>query len=188
MGASHAGGAPVPANTDEENCIGCRLCEYICPSQIIRVTLRKGDKRENGIGGTYADHFSLDYQACMQCELCVQVCPTDAIVMTRYLAECPYSREGMFLSKERLMEHGRRLLAQPIPRGERLVVRALEEDGPADRAGIRRYDVLLSLGGRPLGHRRDLRRALIGSPVEGPVPVVVLREGEHVRLSVSFGD
>ena len=99
--------------TREENCIGCRLCEYICPSQIIRVTLRKGEKRENGLGATYADHFSLDYQACMQCELCVQVCPTDAIVMTRYLADCPYTREGLFLSKERLFEHGRKLLEVP---------------------------------------------------------------------------
>jgi NADH-quinone oxidoreductase subunit I len=99
--------------TDEENCIGCRLCEYICPSQIIHVTLRKGEKRENGVGATYADDFSLDFQACMQCELCVQVCPTDAIVMTRYLAECPYSREGLFLSKERLEENGRLLLERP---------------------------------------------------------------------------
>ena len=99
--------------TDEENCIGCRLCEYICPSQIIAVTLRKGEKRENGIGATYCDVFTLDYQACMQCELCIQVCPTDAIVMTRYLAECPTTREGLFLSKEKLMEHGRRLLAEP---------------------------------------------------------------------------
>jgi len=99
--------------TGEENCIGCRLCEYICPSQIIRVTLRKGDKRENGLGATYCDRFSLDYQACMQCELCVQVCPTDAIVMTRYLHDCPYTRDGLFLSKERLFDHGRRLLERP---------------------------------------------------------------------------
>jgi NADH-quinone oxidoreductase subunit I len=103
----------IDPETDEENCIGCRLCEYICPSQIIQVTLRKGEKRKNGVGGTYCDHFSLDYQACMQCELCVQVCPTDAIVMTRYLAECPYTREGMFLSKERLHEHGRQLHDRP---------------------------------------------------------------------------
>ena len=103
----------LDAATGEENCIGCRLCEYICPSQIIQVTLRKGEKRENGIGATYCDHFSLDYQACMQCELCVQVCPTDAIVMTRYLHECPYSREGLFLSKEKLLQHGRRLVEEP---------------------------------------------------------------------------
>ncbi len=103
----------IDAKTDEQNCIGCRLCEYICPSQIIRVTLRKGEKRQNGIGATYCDQFTLDYQACMQCELCIQVCPTDAIVMTRYLADCPYTREGLFLTKERLFENGRRLNERP---------------------------------------------------------------------------
>jgi NADH-quinone oxidoreductase subunit I len=103
----------IDGATDEENCIGCRLCEYICPSQIIRVTLRKGEKRRNGVGATYADVFTLDYQACMQCELCIQVCPTDAIVMTRYLADCPTTREGLFLSKEKLLSHGRALLAKP---------------------------------------------------------------------------
>ena len=99
--------------TGEENCIGCRLCENICPSQIIAVTLRKGEARQNGIGATYADRFTLDYQACMQCELCVQVCPTDAIVMTRALHPVCRDRDGLFLSKERLFDNGRRLLAEP---------------------------------------------------------------------------
>ena len=99
--------------TREENCIGCRLCEYICPSEIIEVTLRKGEPRKNGIGATYCDHFVLDYQACMQCELCIQVCPTDAIVMTRALAAASTTRDGLLLTKERLMENGERLLATP---------------------------------------------------------------------------
>lgn len=99
--------------TGEENCIGCRLCEYICPSEIIAVTLRKGEARKNGIGATYCDVFTLDYQACMQCELCIQVCPTDAIVMTRALAPVATTRDGLFLSKERLMANGRELVAEP---------------------------------------------------------------------------
>ena len=99
--------------TGEENCIGCRLCEYICPSEIIAVTLRKGEARKNGIGATYCDKFVLDYQACMQCELCIQVCPTDAIVMTRALAPTATTRDGLLLTKERLMANGQALLATP---------------------------------------------------------------------------
>lgn len=99
--------------TGEENCIGCRLCEYICPSQIISVSLRKGAERKNGIGATYCDRFTLDYQACMQCELCVQVCPTDAIVMTRELAAPTYRREDLFLSKEKLIANGLAFHARP---------------------------------------------------------------------------
>jgi len=99
--------------TGEENCIGCRLCEYICPSEIIKVTLRKGEARQNGIGATFCDVFVLDYQACMQCELCIQVCPTDAIVMTRELAPTAASRQGLLLTKERLMANGQSLLAAP---------------------------------------------------------------------------
>ena len=99
--------------TGEENCIGCRLCEYICPSEIITVSLRKGEPRKNGIGATFCDAFVLDYQACMQCELCIQVCPTDAIVMTRALAPAVRSRNGLLLTKERLMDNGQALLAAP---------------------------------------------------------------------------
>lgn len=99
--------------TGEENCIGCRLCEYICPSEIITVTLRKGEARKNGIGATFCDKFVLDYQACMQCELCIQVCPTEAIVMTRALAPAVTTRDGLLLTKARLMANGEELLATP---------------------------------------------------------------------------
>jgi NADH-quinone oxidoreductase subunit I len=99
--------------TREENCIGCRLCEYICPSQIITVSLRKGEPRQNGKGATYAGTFLLDYQACMQCELSVQVCPTDAIVMTRGLAPATTRREDLVYTMERLFAEGDKLLADP---------------------------------------------------------------------------
>jgi formate hydrogenlyase subunit 6/NADH:ubiquinone oxidoreductase subunit I len=65
------------------------------------------------VGATFCDHFVLDYQACMQCELCIQVCPTDAIVMTRALAPTSTTRDGLLLTKERLMANGQTLLASP---------------------------------------------------------------------------
>ncbi len=63
--------------TGEENCIGCRLCEYICPPQVIKVEMLKAEKRN------WAKTFTLELYACEFCELCVQVCPTDAIIMMK---------------------------------------------------------------------------------------------------------
>jgi formate hydrogenlyase subunit 6/NADH:ubiquinone oxidoreductase subunit I len=63
--------------TGEENCIGCRLCEYICPPQVIKVEMLKAEKRN------FAKVFTLELYACEFCELCVQVCPTDAIIMMK---------------------------------------------------------------------------------------------------------
>src|SRR5436309_9204900 len=63
--------------TGEENCIGCRLCEYICPPTVIKVEMLKAEKRN------FAKSFTLELYACEFCELCVQVCPTDAIIMMK---------------------------------------------------------------------------------------------------------
>jgi len=83
-------------DTGEENCIGCRLCEYICPPQVIRVEMLKAEKRN------YAKTFTLELYSCEFCELCVQVCPTDAIIMLKSFDLATADRRELLLDKDRL--------------------------------------------------------------------------------------
>ncbi len=82
--------------TGEENCIGCRLCEFICPPAVIKVEMLKTETRN------YAKNFTLELYACEFCELCVQVCPTDAIVMTKSFDLATADRRELLLDKDRL--------------------------------------------------------------------------------------
>ncbi|MCC7008941.1 MAG: NADH-quinone oxidoreductase subunit I [Acidobacteria bacterium] len=91
-------------DTGEEACIGCRLCEYVCPPAVIKVEMLKGEKRN------YAKTFTLELYACEFCELCVQVCPTDAIVMTRSFDLATADRRELLLDKDRLHALGRQFL------------------------------------------------------------------------------
>jgi NADH-quinone oxidoreductase subunit I len=86
--------------TGEENCIGCRLCEYICPPQVIKVEMLKAEKRN------FAKTFTLELYACEFCELCVQVCPTDAIIMMKSFDMSTADRREMLLDKDRLHDIG----------------------------------------------------------------------------------
>jgi NADH-quinone oxidoreductase subunit I len=83
-------------DTGEEACIGCRLCEYVCPPAVIKVEMLKAEKRN------YAKTFTLELYACEFCELCVQVCPTDAIVMMKSFDLPTTDRREMLLDKDRL--------------------------------------------------------------------------------------
>jgi len=86
--------------TGEENCIGCRLCEYICPPQVIKVEMLKAEKRN------YAKTFTLELYACEFCELCVQVCPTDAIIMMKSFDVATTDRRDLLFDKDRLHKIG----------------------------------------------------------------------------------
>ena len=83
-------------DTGEEACIGCRLCEFVCPPAVIKVEMLKGEKRN------YAKSFTLELYACEFCELCVQVCPTDAIVMMQSFDLSTTDRRELLLDKDRL--------------------------------------------------------------------------------------
>jgi len=90
---------------------------------------------------------------------------------------------GITVQKGRIPPPLARLLG--ISQGEGLRIVGVEEGGPADRAGLRRGDLLLELDGRPIAGVGDLHRFLEEHPAGYSYPLVILRGERRVRLEVT---
>ena len=115
-------------DTGEEACIGCRLCEFVCPPAVIKVEMLKSEKRN------YAKTFTLELYACEFCELCVQVCPTDAIVMLKSFDMATSDRREMLLDKDRLHALGQQ---HPVSWATGNLLRDMQAPPKGARAGVR---------------------------------------------------
>ncbi len=143
----------------EEACIGCKMCEKICPSDVISVV--PGGRKESPVTGKkrgYCDDFTLDLNACIVCELCVQVCPTDAIIMLSAPEEPSFGRESLVLTMDKLyvneklnreswatgtllveMQNPKRGLPKPAPKPAKppeAKIPPLPEDAPTENAPL----------------------------------------------------
>jgi len=59
--------------------------------------------------------------------------------------------------------------------------------GPADKAGIKSGDVVLTFDGKPVAEMRDLPKIVADTPVEKQVPVVIFRKGSEMTLTATVG-
>ncbi|MBD8525490.1 DegQ family serine endoprotease [Pseudomarimonas arenosa] len=64
------------------------------------------------------------------------------------------------------------------------VITRVQEDSPADRAGLKPGDVVVRLGDSVISDRQALHNAEGLLPVERPVQLEILREGQRQRLQV----
>lgn len=67
------------------------------------------------------------------------------------------------------------------------LVAGVAEDGPADQAGVRVGDVIMSVDGEALDDPKDLPRLVAATPAGTKVAMEVLRGGKTKRLNVRIG-
>jgi hypothetical protein len=80
---------------------------------------------------------------------------------------------------------GEALAAQVgIEENEGILIRSVERDAPAERAGLKRHDVLTEIDGRKVKGTRDLRAALEKLEEGDELPLKVRRGGREVKLDV----
>jgi serine protease Do len=72
-----------------------------------------------------------------------------------------------------------------LPEATGVLVRAVEEDSPAARAGLERGDLLIELGGKPLERIDDLYAALDGG--SDAIELGVLRGTDRRDVRIEFG-
>ena len=67
---------------DKKKCIGCGLCERICPAKCIKV-----DKKKKQI--------EIDLTKCIFCGYCEEICPVDAIKFTNKFDNASSKKKGL---------------------------------------------------------------------------------------------
>jgi NADH-quinone oxidoreductase subunit I len=85
----------------EERCIGCKLCEAVCPALAITIDT---DERDDGTRRT--TRYDIDLFKCIFCGFCEEACPVDAIVETRNFEYHFENRGEQIMRKQDLLVIG----------------------------------------------------------------------------------
>jgi NADH-quinone oxidoreductase subunit I len=85
----------------EERCIGCKMCEAVCPALAITI---ESDERPDGTRRT--SRYDIDLFKCIYCGFCEEACPVDAIVETRIFEYHMEEKGQNIMNKDKLLAIG----------------------------------------------------------------------------------
>ncbi|GGA26834.1 Do family serine endopeptidase [Neptunicoccus cionae] len=77
------------------------------------------------------------------------------------------------------------VLGYDAPKGA--VIEAVQADSPADKAGLKAGDIVMSFAGKEIATLRDLPRAVAGAQPDSEQTVTVLRKGSELTVDVQLG-
>jgi len=71
---------------------------------------------------------------------------------------------------------------------EGVIVEDVNKGGPADKAGVKREDVIVAINGKPVKDGDDLVQRISGTPIGEQVAITVDRNGKKVELRLTIAD
>ena len=87
----------------EERCIGCKLCEAVCPALAITIETTEREDRTRR-----TTRYDIDLTKCIFCGFCEESCPVDSIVETHILEYHGEKRGDLYYTKDMLLAVGDR--------------------------------------------------------------------------------